>query len=75
MTTKTVLLHAIRAKCLDCSGFRPSEVRNCLLTTCDLWPYRFGRDPAPSLTRGFAKPLCARKVLLRTPPRWAQVAP
>jgi hypothetical protein len=56
MTTKADILRAIRQKCLDCSCHQPSEVRDCPITACDLWPYRFGRDPEPSRTRGFAKP-------------------
>lgn len=36
---------AIRAKCLDCSGFQPSEVRNCEITECQLFPYRMGKNP------------------------------
>ena len=56
MTTKAAILHAIRNKCLDCSCYQPVEVRECPVTTCDLWPFRFGRDPDPSRTRGFAKP-------------------
>jgi len=55
MTTKYEILKAIRGKCLDCSVYQPSEVRNCHVTTCDLWPYRMGLDPEPSHTRGFAK--------------------
>ena len=55
MTTKADILQAIRQKCLDCSYFQPSEVRECPVTTCDLWPFRLGRDPAPSHTRGFAR--------------------
>ena len=55
MTTKTGILHAIRQKCLDCSCFQPGEIRNCLVTRCALWPYRMGRDPEPSQTRGFAQ--------------------
>ena len=55
MTTKADILQAIRRKCLDCSCFQPSEVRECLLSTCDLWPFRLGRDPDPSRSRGFAK--------------------
>ena len=56
MTTKTEILYVIRQKCLECSCDQPSEVRACRLTACDLWPFRFGRDPVPSRTRGFAKP-------------------
>jgi tetratricopeptide (TPR) repeat protein len=55
MTTKADILHSIRQKCLDCSCFQPSEIRNCPVTTCGLWPYRFGTDPDPSTTRGFAR--------------------
>ena len=55
MTTKANILQAIRRKCLDCSCYQPIEVRNCHLSTCDLWPYRLGRDPDPSPNRGFAK--------------------
>jgi hypothetical protein len=56
MTTKTAILQAIRGKCLDCSAFQPSEVRQCRLTMCAVWPFRMGEDPAPSQNRGFAKP-------------------
>ena len=55
MTTKAAILQALRAKCLDCSCHQPGEVRSCPVTTCALWPYRFGRDPEPSTTRGFAR--------------------
>ena len=56
MTTKAAILSAIRQKCLDCSCQQPGEVRECPVTECDLWPFRFGRDPDPSPRRGFAKP-------------------
>jgi hypothetical protein len=56
MTTKASILSAIRQKCLDCSCHQPSEVRDCRITACDLWPFRLGSDPAPSPNRGFAKP-------------------
>ena len=36
---------AIRAKCLDCSYDQPSEVRDCHLTDCALWPFRMGKNP------------------------------
>ena len=55
MTTKAQVLNAIRMKCLDCSCYQPSEVRECPVTTCDLWRFRMGRDPDPSHSRGFAK--------------------
>lgn len=36
-------LKAIRAKCLDCSCDSYQEVGNCPVTTCAIWPYRFGK--------------------------------
>jgi hypothetical protein len=39
---------AIRARCLDCSGFSAKEVRECPLSDCPLYPYRFSagkQDP------------------------------
>jgi hypothetical protein len=38
-------LKAIRAKCLDCSCHQPSQVRECHITACPLWPFRAGRNP------------------------------
>jgi len=55
MTTKADILKTIRNKCLECSCGQPGEVRKCHLTTCDLWPFRLGRDPNPARGRGFAK--------------------
>lgn len=36
---------AIRAKCLDCCGGSPAEVRKCVSVTCALWPLRMGCQP------------------------------
>lgn len=36
---------AIRAKCLDCSGGFPPDVRNCVIPSCPLYPFRLGRSP------------------------------
>jgi hypothetical protein len=41
----TTPLKAIRAKCLDCSGGQPSEVRECPMPDCPLHTYRMGMDP------------------------------
>lgn len=38
-------LQALRAHCLDCSGFDPGEVRQCTVTRCPSWPFRFGHNP------------------------------
>lgn len=35
---------AIRKKCIDCSGSQPKEVRLCTVKSCELWPYRMGKD-------------------------------
>ena len=42
---KLTPLKAIRSKCLDCSSGRPSLVRNCEITDCPLFNYRFGHNP------------------------------
>lgn len=34
---------AIRAKCVECSAGQVNEVRNCPVTSCPLWEYRFGK--------------------------------
>ena len=36
---------AIRAFCLGCSGDAPSEVKNCTVYNCPLYPFRFGKNP------------------------------
>jgi hypothetical protein len=39
------VLKAIRAKCLDCSGGMQSEVRECVVRDCALYPFRMGSNP------------------------------
>ncbi len=39
------LKKAIRAKCLDCSCYLPSEVVECVVTTCPLHAFRLGKNP------------------------------
>ncbi len=38
-------IKAIRAKCLDCTGNQPKEVRLCTCLSCPLWGYRMGVRP------------------------------
>lgn len=38
-------IKSIRAKCLDCCCGQKSEVRNCVITNCPLYPYRMGHRP------------------------------
>ncbi len=38
-------INAIRTKCLECQGGRPSLVRNCETLDCSLHLYRFGKNP------------------------------
>lgn len=34
---------AIRAHCVDCSGWQLAEVRKCTVYRCPLWPWRMGK--------------------------------
>lgn len=38
-------LNAIRLKCLDCSNGGIAEIRECIITDCPLYEYRFGKNP------------------------------
>ena len=38
-------MKAIRLKCLDCSAGSHTEIRLCVINTCPLHPYRFGKNP------------------------------
>lgn len=38
-------LQAIEAKCLDCSGGEPKEVKLCPMEDCALHPFRRGKKP------------------------------
>lgn len=50
---ETTPLKAIRAKCLDCCCFIPSEVKLCPATGCPLYPFRFGHNPNRKGVGGF----------------------
>ena len=39
-------ISAIRQKCLECSNWQWTEVRDCHINDCALYPYRFGKDPS-----------------------------
>lgn len=54
-------LKAIRAKCLDCAGGMPSEVRECQISRCALHPFRMGKRPKKA---GQALPAEAKAALL-----------
>ena len=46
MTEKRLTpIKAIRQHCLSCSAGYASEVRNCAITDCALYPYRLGKNP------------------------------
>lgn len=36
---------AIKEKCKDCCCWQSDEILLCPVTTCSLWPYRFGSNP------------------------------
>lgn len=38
-------LKAIRAYCVECSGTSKPEVANCPIIRCELFDYRFGKNP------------------------------
>lgn len=38
-------IKTIRKHCVDCSGGSFAEVERCPVTSCILWPWRFGKDP------------------------------
>lgn len=42
---KLTAMKAIRKKCLQCTNNQYSEVRNCEIKECALWPYRSGHRP------------------------------
>jgi len=42
---KVPVLRAIKEKCLDCSGGSHAEVKQCLVRTCALYPFRLGNNP------------------------------
>lgn len=42
---KLTPVRAIRLKCLDCCCGQVKEVRQCPITDCPLYGYRFGRRP------------------------------
>ena len=50
MVSKIKLLRDIRRFCLECSNGSYIEVKECVISKCILYPYRFGKDPE-SLTK------------------------
>lgn len=45
MSKRMTPLKAIRAKCLECSNDQPKEVKLCSISKCDLFEFRFGKNP------------------------------
>ena len=41
----TTPIRAIRAKCLDCSGYSTHEVKLCPVIDCALYAFRLGKKP------------------------------
>lgn len=58
--TRLTPIKAIRAKCMDCSNYQPSEIRTCEITDCALWPYRMGKNPARKGKGGDIRKMRAR---------------
>lgn len=42
---KLTPMRAIRKKCLECSCGQITEIRECKVKTCALYPYRMGHRP------------------------------
>lgn len=38
-------IQALRARCIDCCGGSPKEVKLCACKKCPSWPFRLGEDP------------------------------
>ena len=48
MTEKKIIknpVKAIRAFCLGCAGGNANEVKLCPAEDCELYPFRFGKNP------------------------------
>ena len=43
-------LKAVRKKCLWCMNEQPKEVKLCPTEDCELWPFRFGKNPNKNRT-------------------------
>lgn len=51
---KQTPLKSIRSMCLECSNQQPALVRECHITDCPIWIFRFGKNPArKGLKQGF----------------------
>jgi hypothetical protein len=56
---------AIKARCLDCSGWEYNEVNNCEHTKCELYPYRMGIGKQdPILRRKAIRAYCLNNCML-----------
>lgn len=42
MLSRTKLLKAIHKNCIECCAGITSEVKNCVMKECPLYPYRMG---------------------------------
>lgn len=38
------LTKAVREFCIECSGGNEAEARKCVAVTCQLWPFRMGKN-------------------------------
>lgn len=45
MPKKITALKAIRLKCLECSNGSSTEVTECPVKNCPIYPYRLGHNP------------------------------
>ena len=57
----TTPLKAVRLKCLECAGYRPSQVRKCDSKDCPLYFYRMGHNPHRKGIGGRGNPEALKK--------------
>ena len=43
---RRIPIRVFRAFCIDCMGGQPGLVKDCPATTCEVFPYRMGKNPA-----------------------------
>lgn len=45
MSEITSPIKAIKAYCIGCCGGITNEVKSCAISDCELFPFRFGKNP------------------------------
>ena len=48
-------IKAIRAYCLGCCNGNSNAVRDCVISECELYPFRFGKNPYRHNSRTYSE--------------------